>query len=155
MFGNEPPPGARRCSTDGINFPNHPMFNKCPVCGENTWIHREEDSVPDYNWRERTRELLGLDTPIEGEDEVPEGVLQLTDMTVIELADGLYGIDSRDVVNNDVRHRLNPCDVVRIGRQLFEILGYSYARREYVISPLGWTDEGLEVFLGRQAVEED
>lgn len=146
MFADEPGPGARRCSTDGINFPNHRTFQVCPVCGDPTFQLRQESAEPDYNWRERTRSLLGLDAPSE-DDSVPEGVIQLKDMTVVELTEGLYSIDSRDVVRSDVRHRLNPCDVVRVGKQMFEIIGYSYTRREYVISPLGWTDEGLEQLL--------
>ena len=146
-FGTGPSPGARRCSTHGINFPNDRSFNQCPVCGEGTFLLRSEDAAPDYNWREQVLALLEGDKPAES-DEIPEGVIQLANMTVVELADGLYAIDSRDVVNSDVRHRLNSCDVVRIGKQMFEIVGYSYTRRQYVISPLGWTDEGLETFLG-------
>jgi hypothetical protein len=145
MFPSEPGKGARRCSTHAINFPNYHQFDHCPVCGNLTFLLSK--SQPDDDWAERATALQEEGLTVYVDLEEPEGIITLTKVKVV-MRDDHYFIDSRDVVRSDVRHRLNPDDVVRIGHQLFEILGYSYTRREYLIEPLGVTDEGLAEFIG-------
>jgi hypothetical protein len=143
MYPYDEGQGARRCSMHGINYPNRSTYDRCLVCNCRTfWV---PVGTVDEDWAGKVA-MFHASTPDATDD--PEGVLQLSNVTVTSLEDGLYAIDSREVVRSDVRHRLNPYDVVRIGKQLFEILGYSYSRREYVITPLGWTDEGLDDLLG-------
>jgi hypothetical protein len=144
MFPSKPGKGARRCSAHGINFPNYHQFDRCPVCNDLTFLLA--NSRPDEDWADQATALLeGGEIP-RGDLEEPEGITNLAKVKVV-MRDEHYFIDSRDVVRSDVRHRLNPCDVVRIGKQLFEIIGYSYTRREYLIEPLGVTDEGLTELL--------
>jgi hypothetical protein len=141
MFPSKPGTGARRCSTHGINFPNYHQFDVCPVCDNPTFL--VSSGRPDSDWSDRATALLEEAVPDSAE---AEGIINLMKVKVV-LRDDHYFIDSRDVVRSDVRHRLNPDDVVRIGKQLFEIVGYLYARREYLIEPLGVTDEGLQELL--------
>lgn len=136
--------GARRCSTHSINYPNTKQFERCLVCDTRTfWVpiaHVDED------WPEKVQ-MFTEEQSAAAVDELPENVIDLRDTRVV-IRDEHYFIDSRDVVRSDVRHKLHFPDVVRIGHQLFEIIGYSYLRREYLIEPLGFTDEGLAELLG-------
>jgi hypothetical protein len=103
---------------------------------------------PDEDWAEKVTMFLE-EASQAAIDELPETVIDLRDTEVIFRC-GHYFIDSRDVVRSDVRHKLTSenDDVVRVGHQLFEIIGYSYTRREYLVEPLGFTDNGLVDLLG-------
>ena len=138
--------GARRCSTHGINYPNDKWFDLCLACETRTfWC---STCKVDEDWAEKVT-MFVEEASAAAIDELPESVTDLKDTTV-HYREGHYFIDSRDVVRSDVRHRLSSenDDIVRIGHQLFEIIGYSYTRREYLIKPLGVTDEGLADFIG-------
>ena len=135
--------GALRCSIHTINYPRWPEFQVCPICKEaTTWF---PTLGPDEDWREKVVHLLEGAEPEPGE--VPEGVLQLTN-TPVAYRNGYYFIDSRDVVNSGVYHHMRADAVIRIGKQMFEVQGYSYTRREYLIEPIGLTDEAAADLLG-------
>ena len=138
--------GTRRCSTHGINYPNDKRFNCCPICDTATfWVPL---GTVDEDWAEKVKMLIE-EASTAAIDELPESVTDLKDTTV-HYREGHYFIDSRDVVRSDVRHRLSSenDDIVRVGHQLFEVIGYSYTRREYLVEPLGVTDEGLADLIG-------
>jgi hypothetical protein len=141
---SDPGDGARRCSIHNVNYPHNKQFERCLVCDMRTfWIptgHVDED------WPEKVTMFLEEQSAV-AVDELPESVIDLKDTSVV-VREEHYFIDSRDVVRSDVRHRLTFPDVVRVGHQLFEIIGYSYTRREYLVELLGVTDEGLAELLG-------
>jgi hypothetical protein len=136
--------GTRRCSIHNIHYPNDHQFERCLVCDLRTfWV---PVGTVDEDWPEKVTMFLE-EASKAAPDGLPETVIDLKNTEVI-VREEHYFIDSRDVVRSDVRHKLTFPDVVRIGHQLFEIIGYSYTRREYLIEPLGVTDEGLAEILG-------
>lgn len=130
---------ALRCSLCGIGYPAQAYkFAKCPVHGEPTW--RDNSSEPDENWAARAEYLIQSH---ELENQVKEIIPTIE--TKVVLRDGLYFIDSRDVVRAGIGHRLTDTDLIQVGAQVFEIRGYIYAERAYLVRPFSMelNDEDL------------
>jgi len=130
---------ARRCSTDGINFPTDYEFNKCPVCGEDTdWVGNAD---PDEDHAEKVESLLRhLELSGLGMDDVLKA-----DVPVKSEGDSLW-LHSWDLINAGIWHRLQPDDLVQVGKQTFEVICYVDERREYCVRAFSMTlsDEDLQ-----------
>ena len=129
---------GRRCVLHGT-FPAEYRFSDCPVCGERTSY--ADNIEPDENWAEnieRHRKRIA-----EAEEEV-ELIPTLENVKVMVEA-GQFYIDSRDAIRAGFQDRLRPSELVRIGKQVFEVLHYSYEKRRYLVQvfSLTLTDEQL------------
>lgn len=129
---------ARRCVLHG-SFPTSMEYMNCPVCGEHTdYITNDE---PDEHWESniaRQQEHL-----IRAGADIPE--IPTLEGAKVHLLDGQYFISTWDVVDGGVRHQLRDTDLVRVGKQVFEVLAYSYDERRYWVTPfsLELSDEDL------------
>jgi hypothetical protein len=119
------------------NFPTQYEYTRCPVCREPTdLIHNAE---VDENDEELDRRILWQReqwAKADGPDEVYDGVTQL-DSDVVPVrydaeTDGLW-LHAWDMYVGGVWHKLRDGDLVQIGKQVFEILGYVDDQREYYV----------------------
>jgi hypothetical protein len=116
----------------------------CPVC--NTQTAYISDDEPDENWAAnilRFKENQETDSsPVE---EIPT-----LDGAKVTLDHDQYFIHTWDVVAGGIGHRLQDTDLVRVGKQVFEILSYSYEDRRYLVQPFSTelTEEDLSKLAG-------
>lgn len=119
---------ARRCVLHG-SYPPDFAFHNCPVCGDKTdYI---ENAEPDENWKGNVLRMR---------EHLEQAVAPTPDIPVLEgarvkLINGEYFLSTWDVVNGGIRHRLRDTDLVQVGKQVFEILHYSYECRRYLVQP--------------------
>lgn len=133
-----------RCSLCGINYPDDYRFRgqKCKIHDEQLWLNSK--SGPDANWAARAAYLV---RNAELDAEVAE-IIPTIDARIVSQAGQLW-IHSWDVNRSGIRHRLRDTDLVRVGKQVFEILGYVEATRLYFVRAfeMGVTDEGISELL--------
>ena len=67
----------------------------------------------------------------------------------VKLDKGYLWVSSHDVIRSGIRHRLKDGDLIRVGKQVFEILGYVYGTRRYLVQAFEMevTDEALTELL--------
>lgn len=108
-------------------------FQECPVCGDRTdYISNDE---PDEYWESniaRHRERL-----IQGETEIPE--IPVLEGVRVVLEDDHYYLSSHEIIRAGMQHKLQHGELVKVGKQVFEIQDYSYKRRRYRVCPFSTT----------------
>jgi hypothetical protein len=132
---------TRRCTLCGISFPDEWRFSKCPFHDEDTSRIRAEH---DPDWQTR----LAMLVTNRRLDEMDADLIPKIDGQVRHQAGQLW-IHSWDVVGSGVRNRLRDGDLVKVGRQVFEVLGYAEPTRLYLVRPFATevTDEDITELL--------
>jgi hypothetical protein len=134
-----------RCSLHG-SFPASWAYSDCPVCGEKCARFNNTDFDEDLDdlgqriafLREQWRKADADDAPIE---DIPV----LSDVRVrFDTETDQYWLHAWDMYPA-VKHRLRDTDLVQIGKQVFEILGYVDDKREYYARPFSMTLSDLDL----------
>ena len=134
---------ARRCVLHG-SFPIDFKFQACPVCGERTdYISNAE---PDEHWESNI--VRHQERIVRGETEIPE--IPVLEGVKAFIENDQYYLSSHEIIQAGVQRRLQPGDLVQIGKQVFETQTYSYAKRRYYVRPFSTTlsDEDLSSLAG-------
>jgi hypothetical protein len=117
------------------NFPTQYEYTRCPVCHEPTdLIHNAEVYENDEELVRRISFQREQWAKADGPDEVYDGVTQLDSDAVPVRYDAktdMFLLHAWDMYVSGVRHRLRDSDLVQVGKQVFEILGYHDDTREY------------------------
>lgn len=113
---------ANRCSTCGINYPLG--LGYCECCGEPN--RPVSNAQPHEDWEERVEEIERQQQLAE----VERPLIPILDVRVYMRGDHFF-ISSWDVVSAGVKYLLEPDTLIQVGKQVFEVGGYSRARREY------------------------
>jgi len=129
---------SRRCSLDGISYPDEWRYNKCLVCGDDT--DRIGDSKPDEDWADK---VAALKEHLESGEPLAKPIIPIIE-TKVRFDGGHYWVSSWDVFAK-LYERLAPTDLIQVGQQTFEILAYVHENREYTVRPFSLTlsDEDL------------
>jgi hypothetical protein len=112
-------------------------FEKCPVHGDKTDYFSNEE--PDENWAEASKRLNDWLTRVEQDGtDIPQVE------TKVVFRDDQYYVHAWDVWPV-ARRRLNDSDLLRVGQQVFEVLGYVERDRQYLVRPFSMelSDEDL------------
>jgi len=120
---------ARRCSIDGINYPTDGIgsFYKCPICGETTSYIQAD---PDEDWEFKVAVLS---------EHLEQAAAERPDIPVVDVPvryhEGVYLIHAWDLYHAGHRDPLRPFDLIQVGKQVFEAIGYSKEQRAYLVQP--------------------
>jgi len=137
---------ASRCARHG-KFPAKYTFTKCPICGEHT--DYLDDEQPDEGWELRVLRALELREQEELEPlDIPE--LQVTVRSSVDKdGAGQLWLHAWDVYHAGCRRWLQPHELIRVGKQTFEILRHDRDGKRYIVRTFHTTvtDEDLQRLL--------
>ena len=131
---------ARRCSIDGISFPNDFRHEHCPVCSERTsYISNDE---PDPDWREKVVNLLERRKQAEA---LTEDIPRLTRAVNILEENGRFFVAQSDLINAGLRKGIDQSLWVFIDQEdrLWEAQGWDEPRRRWWVEELAVRDEEI------------
>lgn len=131
--------GSNRCTACGINYPNQWSFRQCPIHGTDTFFNPKEDQDEDWDVQ-----LARLKERTDPKPDSLDDVIPLVTAEVSVTPEGKYFVSSWDVFAA-VKRRLEPTDLIQVGKQTFEVLRYIDPTRQYWVRPISitLTDEDL------------
>jgi hypothetical protein len=127
--------GSRRCSVDGISYPNEFKFQTCPVCGEATSFVSNDTPDEDWQWKA----TLLLEQQEQAATPAPEIPTVDAAQVPVKFDSGAYWIHYWDLYWAGLRVKLQPLDLVRVGEQVFEVLEYVESLRQFLVRPFSLT----------------
>jgi hypothetical protein len=124
---------ARRCSVDGISFPDSTAYTTCPVCSQGT-SYISNDS-PDEDWREKVAALLER---LRQAAALQEPTPHLTRPVPFIEEHGRTFVRQTDLINAGLRKALDQSLWLFWDSdcRLWEAQGYDEPRRRWWIEPV-------------------
>lgn len=119
---------ARRCSLCGINYPalsSYQAVTRCPIHEED--MVYDTDLEPDDDWEQRAREIAEEYTLAEEDGSLIPDI----DGDSLFIQNGRTFVFSWDVVERGISHRLPDGALLRVGEDVYEVIGYIDAMRAY------------------------
>jgi hypothetical protein len=131
---------ARRCSVDGVSYPDNFRHETCPICGERT--HYISNATPDEDWEWKVERALAAQAQAEA---LTEPIPRLTKPVKFIEENGQVFVAQSDLIRAGLRKGIDQSFWVFTDHEgrLWEAQGWDEPRRRWWVEELALREEEI------------